>query len=127
MRVLIIVLLLVLTPMRGWAADSMAVQMATQGLGSTPQAEESSPAAPAIHCPSMEEHRAEAPTAYAEDAGDADSPCNNCAACQMCATVALIAQPLISTIHPHVHHLPWAAVPAFSNAELVVGQKPPIS
>ena len=130
MRALIIVLLLVLTPLRGWAADSMAVQMATQGLGSTPAAHEAqaSPADPAIHCAGMADHHADAAASDGdEDTTNNGNPCNNCAACQVCATVALITPPLVSTASPQVHHLPWAALPTFSSADLAPSQKPPIS
>lgn len=126
MRVLIIVLLLVLTPLRGWAADSMAVQMATQGMGNTPGAHEAltSPADPAIHCAGMAD--AAVPDGD-EDATHGGEPCSNCAACQVCATVALITPPLVCATRPQVHHLPWVAAPSFSDADLAPGQKPPIS
>jgi hypothetical protein len=130
MRVLIIVLLLVLTPLRGWAADSMAVQMATQGMGehTEAQASEANVADPSIHCAGMADHHADALAADGdEDVAQGGEPCNNCAACQVCATVALITPSLVSTASPQVHHLPWAALPTFSSAELAPSQKPPIS
>jgi hypothetical protein len=136
MRVLIIVLLLVLTPLRGWAADSMAVQMATQGMGSGPSDHEGhtaheapvSLADPAIHCAGMADHHADAATPNGdEDSVHGGEPCSNCAACQVCATVALIAPPRVNATSPQVHHLPWVALPSFSDAELAPSQKPPIS
>ena len=133
MRVLVIILLLVLTPLRGWAADSMALQMATQGMGGhteTHGAHElpTSHADPAIHCAGMADHHAEAAAPDSdEDASHGGNPCSNCAACQVCATVALITPPLVSTTSPQVHHLPWIVAPAFSSADLAPGQKPPIS
>lgn len=130
MRVLIIVLLLVLTPLRGWAADSMAVQMATQGMGghTDAQASEVHPVDPTIHCAGMADHHSEAVTdADDEDATNSSNPCSNCAACQVCATVALISPTLANAASPQVHRLPWAAVPSFSDAELAPDQKPPIS
>jgi hypothetical protein len=133
MRVLIIALLLVLTPLRGWAADSMAVQMATQGMGSTPDTHEVheasvSQADPAIHCAGMADHHADAVVSDGDDdAAQGSEPCSNCAACQMCATVALVAPQLVSATSTQVHRLPWAAVPLFADAELAPGQKPPIS
>ncbi len=134
MRVLIIILLLVLTPFRGWAADSMAVHMATQGMGEFVAAHGEADNAPALsmHCAEMSEHDAHASTGMttaSHDAGSANSsdPCNNCASCQVCATVALIAPTLASVTSPQVHRLPWAAVAAFTSAVLALGQKPPIS
>ena len=129
MRVLIIVLLLVLTPLRGWAADSMAVQMATQGMGSKSEAHEipANAADPAIHCAGMADHHTNAAATDDEGAKQGGAPCNNCAACQVCATLALIAPPLVNVTSSQAHRLPWAAVPSFSDAELAPGQKPPIS
>ena len=130
MRILTIVLLLVLTPLRGWAADSMAVQMATQGLGdhTNVQASEARGVDPAIHCAGMADHHADAAApADDEDATGSADHCNNCAACQVCATVALIAPSFAGATNPQVHRLPWASVSAFSNAELATDKKPPIS
>ena len=129
MRVLIIVLLLALTPLRAWAADSMAVQMATQGLGpSDAQASAVRAAEPVVHCSGMAEHHAEtSPEAEEENKSFEGGPCHNCAACQMCATVALIAPPTAGVAGLQVHRLPWASVPSFSSAVLAPSQKPPIS
>jgi hypothetical protein len=133
MRALIIVMLLVLTPLRVWAADIMAVQMATQGMGSPPDAYEAheasaSAADSAIPCAGMADHNADAAASDGdEDAAHGGDPCSNCAACQVCATVALITPSLASAASPQVLRLPWVVVHSFSDAELAPGQKPPIS
>ena len=134
MRRLVVILLLVLTPLRSWAADSMATQMATQGWGdrTSTHAPTTSTAGPSIHCAGMADHPAQGPLvapslANADEATDSGGPCSNCAACQVCATVALVAPASANATSLQVHYLPWAKAPAFINAELVRGQKPPIS
>lgn len=138
MRHWIIVLLLVLTPWRLWAADSMAVEMATHGVGSPRAAATVSAHAAehALHCAGMADHALDGHSGGTmaddgmADSGDGashgGSPCGHCAACQVCTAVALMApQPVIS-LGSQVHHLPQVTLPTFSSAELAPGQKPPI-
>ncbi|OYU45808.1 MAG: hypothetical protein CFE44_05520 [Burkholderiales bacterium PBB4] len=136
MRALILVLLLVLTPLRAWSADSMAVRMAAQGAGQgmagDAQAHDASMEALSEHCAGMAASLSAAapdlaPATDDEDRSDRGDPCPNCAACQVCATVALPAPMGVCVGTCQSHHLPCTAVPAFSSAELAPSQKPPIS
>lgn len=123
MRVLIIILLLVLTPLRGWAADSMAMQMATQGMAKTAAIAISTPA---YHCLEMAQH-ADDLADIADVSTSTKHPCSKCAFCQVCATVALLPPVKVACVSKPFHAPPWAPAVRFANADLSAGQKPPIS
>ena len=126
LRVVLIVVLLVLTPWRAWAADAMAVQMAGEGMRLPAS---STVTAPTVHCQEMAE------AAHLEQANPSDEgaaahtahPCSNCAFCQVCATVGLLSSALFSAASPLLHALAWAPAATFASASLAAGQKPPIS
>lgn len=121
MRIGLIVLLLVLIPLRTWANDSMAVQMATQGLASDPatQAQAADTVMPSAHCAEMAPAD---PTPSTQDS----QPCGHCALCQVCATLALVPPMHLAAVNPQAHVLPWAPAVQFASAALAIGHKPPI-
>jgi len=115
MRVFLLVLLIALTPLRSWAADTMAIQMASPA---------GTHAAASTH-PDDCMHGLEITDAH--DTDEAAGHCANCPSCQACFTVALIA-PAISGLPQQVQHpLRAPATALFTSAERLLGQKPPIS
>jgi hypothetical protein len=120
MRVFFILLLIALTPLRGWANDMMATRMASQqSLAVHAAATEAR-----SHCEDM---------AALEDAAGPAAPethnthCNNCSLCQVCFAPAL---PLAILTAPHAvagHAPPTLQAVPFRSATLSLGQKPPIS
>jgi hypothetical protein len=120
MRVFFIILLIALTPLRGWANDMMATRMASQqSLAAHPTSTEVR-----SHCEDMATSEDAAASAVSEMH---DTHCNNCSLCQVCFAPALPLA-LLTTPHAVAEHTPptlWA-VP-FRSATLSLGQKPPIS
>ena len=117
-RVLIILLLLALVPLRSWAADVMAIQMAGQTHATT----QAPSVATNVNC-----HEAQALSAAAPETSTSLDPCTACAACQACFTVALIVPALDSAAQVLPHGLPQSADAQFTSATIALGQKPPIS
>lgn len=140
MRHWLLLVLILITPLRGLAADAMGIAMAgVQG-------------APALHSMVMapvdmasqdddkphcaEQHTAAAPAATGLDATDAhhhgaagagDERCPTCASCMVCASAALavLAQPAaVAALH---HGLPGIGSILFRSAAALPGFKPPIS
>jgi hypothetical protein len=120
MRVFFIILLIALTPLRGWANDVMATRMAsqlpTQAQAATPQVQS--------HCEGMA-----ATDAHAAPAAPVleSLHCDNCALCQMCFAPAL---PMDTASAPNTsapHPTPAMQDVLFSSAALSQGHKPPIS
>jgi hypothetical protein len=121
-RVLIILLLLALVPLRAWAADAMAIQMAGQTHATTQAPTSAETAAAHAKC-----HEAQTPSAAAPETSTSPDTCTACAACQACFTVALIVPALDSAAQALAHGLPQSAVAQFTSATIALGQKPPIS
>jgi len=137
MRFLVLVLMIVLLPLRGWAGDAMATQMAgaavaiekrassaleiraTAFLDYKNEAYETSQAMPDCH---------EQSSTHSEtDQAANNDHCGTCQACQACHTVALLPSALevtVSFTSPQLR-LPHAA--AFTSAATALCQKPPIS
>ena len=90
-RLLVLLVLIALLPLRSWAGDAMAIQMAAQAYGSRMATTAGSQAEHA----NCHEVRAEAPQT-AHDTPPQDS-CATCIFCQACFSVS-IAVPL-SLIH----------------------------
>lgn len=119
MRVVILILLIALAPLRGMANELMATRMAS-ALVATATAQTSASATQQgdHHCEEMADSAAN-PASH--------DGCENCSLCQMCASAALpaalaVAQPVL---------VPRMQVPAhtdrFASALAVLVQKPPIS
>ena len=152
MRYLLIALMIVLLPLRGWMGDAMATNMAINtafGFENTPKtiaasayktslsgqfgdklSRQAAPASPLQAHSDCGEHVSgeAAPAAQAHDAPDEhDKLCHSCQACQACHTVALLS-PLqaIKRGFAAPFMLPTAAA-QYTSAYTALSQKPPIS
>ncbi len=145
-RLIFIVIMIALLPLRGWVGDAMATQMALHGSGQTSVATDGhhgdEVAGPSAHGPASSQvgqpHHTDDMQATgmlpdcaqhgAEPTGDhAESGCANCAFCQVCHTVALAEiGPSMSPSFSAAPALRTSAV-QFASAEAALGQKPPIS
>lgn len=116
-RLFVLLILIALLPLRSWAGDAMAIQMAAQAHGSRM-------AAPAEHA-NCHEMQADAMRA-AQDKPAPDS-CATCAFCQACFTIAIALPPLSAGAQAQPHGLPLAGSVQFTSATLALSHKPPIS
>ena len=140
MRHLLLILMIALLPLRGWAGDAMATGMAAGQVAQLLQrqiATESIAAkAHAVSVTANFDHETTVPDAVptmADCAGhggeDVDaSHCDTCSACQACHTVALShsAAIALSTVF-QAFSLPHSAADQFASADAALRQKPPIS
>lgn len=137
MRFLVLALMIVLLPLRGWAGDAMAIEMAGQAV-----AIES--AATSVHEMGAKKffdhqnqtlkvavtiHDCQEQAAGLSEADQAanDEHCGTCPACQACHTVGLSSSPfqvMASFASPQLRPTRTAA---FTSASAALGQKPPIS
>ena len=137
MRYFVLAIMIFLLPLRGWAGDVMATQMAGSALAiekgasrahetgakasfhQEKQAINISPVVPDCH----EQVVSHSDTANAPT----NDHCNTCAACQSCHTVALShTSPEIATSfnRPQVRQV---IASRFTSADAALGQKPPIT
>jgi Tfp pilus assembly protein PilX len=120
-RVLLLLILIALLPLRAWAGDAMAIQMAAQAAHHSRLAVAAK--APLAHALC---HEAQAePTA--PHTSPAQDHCETCASCQACFTVAITVPAMLSATQPLLHGLPHAGSAQFTSAILALGHKPPIS
>ena len=136
MHRLLIIIMIALLPLRGWAGDAMATGMAT---GQMQVAAKSIAAhAHAVMEAAHFDHENATPDATgthadcaghgAEDADHAgDSHCDTCSACQACHTVALPHSESRVPSTFQAFSLPHAAADEFASADAALRQKPPIS
>jgi hypothetical protein len=126
MRVVLLILLIALAPLRGMANELMATRMATTlAMSVSAPAAVGDTHAGGHHCEEMAQvpHHAEqlAPTVATHDG------CENCSLCQMCASAALPAE--LSVALPVFG--PQMQVPTrtdhFASALAALAEKPPIS
>ena len=126
MRHLVLALMIVLLPLRGWAGDVMAVEMASTAIA----ASASAAGTHEITAQAMPDcHDQAASHSEADKAVNSDhcGTCQACQACQACHTVAVSPSPLevaVSFASPQLHTTHAAA---FTSAAAALGQKPPIS
>lgn len=126
MRHIVLALMIVLLPLRGWVSDAMATEMASGGtshvqMGANAMANHSHPPMVIETAPDCAGHSAGA------GAAETDARCATCAACQVCHTVAL---PYATTPSSAVSARPALSCPPavkFASALVALGQKPPIS
>lgn len=120
MRAFFLILLIALTPLRGWANDMMATRMASQ----LPTVAQAADAQAHSHCDDM---------AAAQDpvtptpAALQSLHCDSCALCQMCFAAAL---PVTVPLAPQAaarHTPPAMQEEPFRSVALSLGHKPPIS
>ena len=130
MRYLFVLLMIVLLPLRGWAGDSMATQMAATAVaiesGAT-HAHETRATANFDHQNQAKPdcHEANSSAAGIETAVNQDH-CGTCQACQACHTVALLPALIAVTAHLSSPQM-RATRTAFTSAAAALGQKPPIA
>ena len=145
MHIFLFVLMIALLPLRGFAGDvmatEMAIQMATQAQSHHADATKDI-AAHADHSGASGHFDSHHETATAQEAATTTNACadhlaaeqchssdthGSCQACQACHTVALAlafdpVQPVFAS-----SMLPRLAAAQFASAEAALGQKPPIS
>ncbi|MGJ7530821.1 hypothetical protein [Variovorax sp. GB1P17] len=138
MRTLLLALMIVLLPIRGWLGDAMAVEMVRHSLpaaaAAVSTASSSATMATEAHCHEameagsgtmdMADHTSSHDNS---DSGTDHQGCNTCTACQVCHTVALGGMPLIDIVHGAPQAPPAAHASRFASAEPALGFKPPIS
>ncbi len=125
MRHLVVALMIVLLPLRGWAGDAMATQMATHGA---------SPAV-SIEAGATRTHDMGAASDCAghQASKQVDSPDTKsangetCQACQACHTLALSSSTATDSVLFEAPSPPLVTAAQFTSADTALGQKPPIS
>ena len=140
MRHLLLALLIALMPLRGWAGDAMATQMAAvavvqQGpVAAADAGHADAPGAPAhdhvlagpagarTATPDCAGHTS-LPTSSSSD----NSHCHTCVVCQACYSVALLLPSFTGDVTPIGTVAPQSAAPSFTSAERALRLKPPIS
>ncbi len=135
MRLLFVILLIALVPLRSWAGDAMAIRMAhgVVDSGHSTVARAASTAsmhddcAGGHHGAPASQATALASAAVTAAADAAQDHCTNCASCQACFTVALMGLPsVVAPLIPH-NSPPHTGLKSFTSADVVLGHKPPIS
>ena len=139
MRRLLLILMIALLPLRGWAGDAMATGMAAGQVAQMQQrqiaTESIATHADVVSVKADFDHETavlDAVRTVADCTGhgadDTDgSQCDTCSACQACHSVALAnsAPKLPSTFQAFA--LPQSAAYQFASADAALRQKPPIS
>lgn len=128
MRYLLIALMIVLLPLRGWAGNAMAVDMAAQQVLMVQTSAASAAAMTAgsampVDCP-MHQQTLDDNT---DQAGNAGAHCHSCDTCQLCLALASwthTAWPAGTMSRPGA---PLLAGNNFRSAETAASFKPPIS
>ncbi|TAH13569.1 MAG: hypothetical protein EAZ11_01650 [Curvibacter sp.] len=120
-RLVLLLILIALVPLRTWAGDAMAIQMAAQASAASLSTAANPPSAHS-DCHEMQAEPVSAPLA-----GTTADPCATCASCQACFTVGIAIFPRQATTPPLPHGLPQASNAHFTSAVLALGHKPPIS
>ena len=134
MRPLLLAIMIVLLPIRGWLGDAMAVEMVRHSLPAAMEAATVASAAAEAHCHEAMDADAGGDIAMAMSAHGSSNTshndhqgCGTCVACQVCHTVALGGMPLVAIVHGAPQASPAAHAARFVSAEPVQGLKPPIS
>ena len=118
---LLVILLVMLIPLRGWSAERMVIQMAySQTVAEVADAQISMDGMPA-DCPML-----------AQAESKSEKPANpakgfvGCQTCQLCMTLASLSFPQTQLSAHLTEVLPEAAISSFSSADLAPRVKPPI-
>lgn len=118
MRRFLIVLLIALSPLRGWATAGMSVAMGVGQPGVATVATLATPAATPVDCPMMSATRG-ADAAQAQ----AGSPCQ---CCELCMPLAASVLPLSMIVSRLAQAAPQPGEHRFISADLPRAAKPPI-
>ena len=116
-RFLLIALMLVLLPLRGWAGDVMAVNMAATAVVQAKMDSTTSQAAMSADCDMHAQPSTETAAPY----------CSTCDTCEMCLAVANLTFATWVDMQQPRHCAPVAFDASFSNAVRAMQLKPPIS
>ena len=142
MRHLVLALMIALLPLRGWAGEVMATQMAASAVSieavaietKASDAHETEGKASFIHHKQMVESSDVAPVCHEQLVSHPDTAnaansehCTTCPACQVCHTVALSPPSLNVTISFASPQLGQSNASIFTSADTALGQKPPIA
>jgi len=134
--------MIALLPLRGWAGDVMATQMAASAVSieavaieaGASDAHETGGKASFIHQKQMFESSNVTSDCHAQLGSHPDTAnatnsehCTTCPACQVCHTVALSPPSLDVTISFASPQLGQSSASIFTSADAALGQKPPIS
>ena len=139
MRLLLVAIMIVLLPVRGWVGDVMATRMAApaallQVTGVSATGTHAHAATDVAH-----DHVAQQATSLPAISDCADhatashgslpdnSACKACVVCQVCNTVALELSTAYFSGHLLAPWVPPSAAPRFASADRALGLKPPIS
>ena len=139
MRHLLLALMIVLLPLRGWVGDAMAAQMAAAtvvhqlvtvqsggghrgGEGVSKHVHLASEAAEHTKAADCAGHTASGDTS----SGDT-SHCESCVVCQACFSVGLALPSDAAKVTFISLQVPRSVAPRFTSAERALGLKPPIS
>ena len=132
MRHLLIILLIAVLPVRGWASEQMAVSMAAQQLVVAAIEPVAATGNPVLGQASKDAETAATATtvitATTDVAGEPISPlCKGCTTCQLCMALVTGYAPIlrIASQLPPATHL--SSNVSFTSAERAPGFKPPIS
>lgn len=120
-RLVLLLILIALVPLRAWSGDAMAIQMAAQAHATSAELAAGPPAAH-TNCHEMQAESAPTPQPH-----NTQDPCATCASCQACFTVALVMPATQPATQALPHGLPPTASAEFTSAILALGHKPPIS
>lgn len=124
MRCLVVVLMILLLPLRGWAGDAMATQMATHvtspAVGIEAGAARTHDMGASSDCAGHQASK----QADSSDAKSANG--ETCQACQACHTVALSSSTAIDSVLFQAPSPPLVTAAQFTSADTALGQKPPI-
>jgi hypothetical protein len=129
MRTWLLILMIAVAPLRGWAGDVMSVAMATEQLIAHGSPSGSGPAN-AVHADCVG-HSGDA-TEATGDSGAAEDDhvaghCPTCSACQVCSSAALTVQTSSSPPIAMPHAVPTIGGTHFTSVAPALGFKPPIS
>jgi len=128
MRYLLLTIMIVLLPLRGWMGNAMAADMAAQQIVAAvaQQAKGGSEAAMPADCPMMASLVTDA-SADQVAAGSGPGPGSGCDTCQLCLALAPFALSDVPAPPPATQTGPAALSFRFISAERTTGFKPPIS
>ena len=117
LHLLFISLLVVLLPLRGWAGNIMAVDMAATAAMQVNMANVSNQTAMPVDCAMYSQPSAD----------DAATSCGSCDTCELCLAVANLTHATWAASPFMRHTSPLASSASFSSANTASSLKPPIS
>ena len=123
-RHLVIALMIVLLPLRSWAGDAMATQMATHVTNSAVIIETG--AARARDMGAASDCAGHQAGKQADSSDSKSAKGETCQACQACHTLALSSSTATDSVLFEAPSPPLVTATQFTSADTALGQKPPI-